>query len=48
MHEQGNSSAWKEMYDFSALWPLPTKMLLGTVNMAAKVLPYLTPKFHDG
>ena len=48
MHEKGNSSAWEEIYDFSALWPLSTKMLLKIVSMAAKVLPDLTPKFHDG
>ena len=45
---QGNSSAWEEMYYFSAPWPLPTKMLLGIVNMAPKVLSDLTPKYHDG
>ena len=48
MHEKGNSSAWEEIYDFSALWLLSTKMLLKIVSMAAKVLPDLTPKFHDG
>lgn len=47
MHEQDNSSAWKEMHDFSARWTLLTKMQLGIISVAAKALPDLVPKLHD-